>query len=64
MSTIINPTEKDYRAWLAFLWTGITAGVVILMVWRGYSVQDAVTLASPFLALCGVFINSYFKSKE
>ena len=64
MMSVINPSEKDYRAWLAFLWTGITALLVVIMAWRGYSVQDIATMASPFLTLDAVFINSYFKSKE
>lgn len=64
MNIDTKPTESDYRAWLAFLWTIATFAVVAYAMHNTMSVQDILSLAALFLPLDAVFIQSYFKSKE
>jgi len=58
------PTEKDYRAWLAFLWTILTFAVVFYLAYKGYAVQDIAAITKEMFVLDGIFIYAYFKGKE
>lgn len=62
--SLAAPTEIDYRAWLAFLWTLATFGVVGVMLFKGFTVDDALKILAVLLPLDAVFIQSYFKAKE
>jgi len=62
--TLAAPTETDYRAWLAFIWTFLTFAIAILALLKNLDVKDIITIISPFVTLDAVFINAYFKSKE
>lgn len=64
MSTITNPTETDYRAWLAFMWTVLTFALVFILILRENNLQDVGIIVGLFLPLDAVFIQSYFKAKE
>jgi hypothetical protein len=57
-------TETDYRAWLAFLWTLATFGIIGVMLFKGFTIDDALKLLAVLLPLDAVFIQSYFRAKE
>lgn len=68
MTSQTDKNESDRRAALAFLWTLITAAIAGIGLYLSYlgtwNVENVIAMVSPFLALDGVFINSYFKGKE
>lgn len=64
MSEPVKVTNADYRAIIAGLWTLLTGAIVLLGIYKSYSIQDIGVLLIPFITLDTVFINAYFKSKE
>jgi len=64
----VKPTESDYRALLAFVWTAIVATMCFIgmyLVFSGsLSVEALVTFLSTPLTMEGLVLNWYFKAKE
>lgn len=58
------PTEKDYRAWLAFLWTGLTLVIFVIALWKEYTPEQIASILGPVMTLDGIFISGYFSKKN
>ncbi len=62
--TTVQPTETDYRALLGMSLLILTGVVFIVVLYRGGSVQDAVSAISTFGTLLALVYYWYFKDKE
>jgi hypothetical protein len=62
--SITQPTETDYRAFLAFGWTIGTFAALFYMLLLGGKMESISAIMGLLLPLDAVFINAYFTSKQ
>jgi hypothetical protein len=60
---IPTPTETDYRAVLAYLWTFLTFALLFYLIYKGLDINGVAVLSTIFI-LDTTFINAYFKDKS
>lgn len=61
---IPKPTEQDYRAILAFLWTILTFATIFYAMLKGWNPQDIISIIGSMFALDIIFVKGYFDAKE
>lgn len=61
--SVLNPTETDYRAWIAIIWSVAFFTIIVSLIWNHYSVNDIVIISAIFNTPLGMIIAFYYGVK-
>jgi hypothetical protein len=64
MGAAITPTETDYRAWIAMIWSVLLFVVVFAMILTGHDVDETTMVVAIFMSPVGMIIAFYFGAKQ